>query len=307
MGIKTYGPYTPSRRNVTSVDNAEITKSTPEKSLVVSLKKNAGRNNQGKITVRHRGGGSRRKYRIIDFKRNSKDGIPATVIGIEYDPNRTANIALICYADGEKAYILAPEGLTDGMKVMNGPEAEVRVGNCLPLSAIPVGTQVHNVELHPGKGGQLVRSAGNGAQLMAKEGKYATLRLPSGEMRMVPLECRATVGIVGNMLPIPALILLTRHIIDWLKKHGILVRFTGWLERKGAAKAKTVQRYSFWGLFILVAIPLPGTGAWTGALVASLLDMRLKRALPAITMGVIAAGIIVLLLTYGVISVGTMA
>ena len=158
----------------------------------------ANRINQGKITVRHRGGGSRRKYRIIDFKRNSKDGIPATVIGIEYDPNRTANIALICYADGEKAYILAPEGLTDGMTVMNGAEAEVRVGNCLPLSEIPVGTQIHNIEMHPGKGGQLVRSAGNSAQLMAKEGKYATLRLPSGEMRMVPLKCRATIGVIGN-------------------------------------------------------------------------------------------------------------
>ena len=197
MGIKTYGPYTPSRRNMTSVDNAEITKSTPEKSLVVSLKKNAGRNNQGKITVRHRGGGSRRKYRLVDFKRK-KDGIAATVIGIEYDPNRTANIALICYADGEKSYILAPQGLQVGMKVMNGPEAEVRVGNCLPLAQIPVGTQVHNVELHPGKGGQLVRSAGNSAQLMAKEGKYATLRLPSGEMRMVPIICRASIGVVGN-------------------------------------------------------------------------------------------------------------
>ena len=198
MGIKTYNPYTPSRRNMTGSDFSEITKTTPEKSLCVSLEKNAGRNNQGKITVRHRGGGSRRKYRIIDFKRN-KDGIPATVIGIEYDPNRTANIALICYADGEKAYIIAPEGLTDGMKVMNGENAEVRVGNCLPLSAIPVGTQVHNVELYPGKGGQLVRSAGNSAQLMAKEGKYATLRLPSGEMRMVPIVCRATVGVVGNV------------------------------------------------------------------------------------------------------------
>ena len=197
MGIKTYGPYTPSRRNMTSVDNAEITKSTPEKSLVVSLKKNAGRNNQGKITVRHRGGGSRRKYRLVDFKRK-KDGIAATVIGIEYDPNRTANIALICYADGEKAYILAPEGLKDGMKVMSGAEAEVRVGNCLPLANIPVGTQIHNIELYPGKGGQLVRSAGNSAQLMAKEGKYATLRLPSGEMRMVPIVCRATIGVVGN-------------------------------------------------------------------------------------------------------------
>lgn len=197
MGIKTYRPYTPSRRNMTSSDFAEITKDTPEKSLCAPLSKTAGRNNQGKITVRHRGGGAKRKYRIIDFKRN-KDGIPATVIGIEYDPNRTANIALICYADGEKAYILAPQGLTDGMTVMNGPTAEVKLGNCLPLSQIPVGTQVHNIELFPGKGGQMVRSAENSAQLMAKEGKYATLRLPSGEMRMVPIEGRATVGAVGN-------------------------------------------------------------------------------------------------------------
>ena len=198
MGIRTYNPYTPSRRNMTGLDFAEVTKSTPEKSLVVSLKKNSGRNNQGKITVRHRGGGVRRKYRIVDFKRR-KDDIPATVIGIEYDPNRTANIALICYADGEKAYILAPNGLKDGMKVMNGANAEIKVGNCLPLEAIPVGTEVHNVELYPGKGGQLVRSAGNSAQLMAKEGKYATLRLPSGEMRMVPVTCRATIGTVGNI------------------------------------------------------------------------------------------------------------
>lgn len=198
MGIKTYNPYTPSRRNMTGSDFSEITKKTPEKSLLSSKKKHSGRNNQGKITVRHRGGGSRRKYRIIDFKRNAKDGIEATVIGVEYDPNRTANIALICYTDGEKAYILAPEGLTDGMKVVSGPEAEIRVGNCLPLSNIPVGTMIHNVELYPGKGGQLVRSAGNGAQLMAKEGKYATLRLPSGEMRMVPIVCRASIGIVGN-------------------------------------------------------------------------------------------------------------
>ena len=197
MGIKTYSPYTPSRRQMTGSDFAEITKTTPEKSLLASKSKTAGRNAQGKITVRHRGGGAKRKYRIIDFKRN-KDGIPAKVIGIEYDPNRTANIALICYADGEKAYILAPQGLTDGMTVMNGPEAEVRVGNCLPLSEIPVGTQIHNIELYPGRGGQLVRSAGNSAQLMAKEGKYATLRLPSGEMRMVPLVCRASVGVVGN-------------------------------------------------------------------------------------------------------------
>ena len=197
MGIKTYNPYTPSRRQMTGSDFSEITKTTPEKSLVVSLSKNSGRYNQGKITVRHRGGGNRRKYRLVDFKRK-KDGIAAKVIGIEYDPNRTANIALICYADGEKAYILAPAGLKVGMKVMSGAEAEVRPGNCLPLSAIPVGTMVHNIELYPGKGGQLVRSAGNGAQVMAKEGKYATLRLPSGEMRMVPINCRATIGVVGN-------------------------------------------------------------------------------------------------------------
>ena len=197
MGIKTYNPYTPSRRQMTGSDFSEITKTTPEKSLLDSKKRKAGRNAQGKITVRHRGGGAKKKYRIVDFKRN-KDGIAAKVIGIEYDPNRSANIALICYADGEKAYILAPEGLTDGMTVMNGAEAEVRVGNCLPLSEIPVGTQIHNIEMHPGKGGQLVRSAGNSAQLMAKEGKYATLRLPSGEMRMVPLKCRATIGVIGN-------------------------------------------------------------------------------------------------------------
>lgn len=198
MAIKKFGPYTPSRRNMTGSDFAEITKTSPEKSLVVSLKKNSGRNNQGKITVRHRGGGSRRKYRVIDFKRK-KDGVPAKVVSIEYDPNRTANIALICYADGEKAYILAPVGLTVGMTVMNGAGAEVRVGNCLPLSEIPIGANVHNVELYPGKGGQLVRAAGNTAQLMAKEGKYATLRMPSGEMRMVPIECRATIGQVGNI------------------------------------------------------------------------------------------------------------
>ena len=197
MGIKSFNPYTPSRRQMTGSDFSEITKTAPEKSLVVSLSKNSGRNNQGKITVRHRGGGNRRKYRLVDFKRK-KDGIAAKVIGIEYDPNRTANIALICYADGEKAYILAPAGLKVGMKVMSGAEAEVRPGNCLPLSAIPVGTMVHNIELYPGKGGQLVRSAGNGAQVMAKEGKYATLRLPSGEMRMVPINCRATIGVVGN-------------------------------------------------------------------------------------------------------------
>ncbi len=198
MGIKTYNPYTPSRRNMTGLDFSEITTDSPEKSLTVSLKKNAGRNNQGKITVRHQGGGSRRKYRIIDFKRK-KDGIPATVATIEYDPNRTANIALINYADGEKAYILAPVGLKVGDVLMNGAEAEIKVGNCLPLENIPVGTELHNIELYPGKGGQLVRAAGNSAQLMAKEGKYATLRLPSGEMRMVPIICRATIGQVGNI------------------------------------------------------------------------------------------------------------
>ena len=197
MGIKKYTPYTPSRRNMTGLDFTEITKNAPEKSLTVSLKKNSGRNNQGKITVRHHGGGSRRKYRIIDFKRN-KDNIPATVLGIEYDPNRTANIALICYADGQKAYILAPQGLKVGQKIMNGEHAEARLGNCLPLSLIPIGTEVHNVELYPGAGAQMVRSAGVAAQLMAKEGKYATLRLPSGEMRMVPINCRATIGVVGN-------------------------------------------------------------------------------------------------------------
>ena len=198
MGIRTYNPYTPSRRHMTGSDFSEITKSTPEKSLTVSKNSKAGRNAQGKITVRHRGGGAKRKYRIIDFKRY-KDGIPATVKSIEYDPNRTANIALICYADGQKAYIIAPNGLQVSAVLMNGPEAEIKLGNCLPLAQIPVGTMVHNVELHPGKGGQLVRSAGNAAQLMAKEGKYATLRLPSGEMRLVPIQARATVGQVGNI------------------------------------------------------------------------------------------------------------
>ena len=197
MGIKKYNPYTPSRRNMTGYDFQEITKSTPEKSLTVTIKKNSGRNNQGKITVRHQGGGYRTKYRIIDFKRN-KDGIPATVKAIEYDPNRTSNIALICYADGEKAYILAPEGLKVGDRVMNGENAEALNGNCLPLSKIPVGAMIHNIELYPGRGGQLVRSAGVAAQLMGKEDKYAILRLPSGEMRKVPSICRATIGTIGN-------------------------------------------------------------------------------------------------------------
>ncbi len=197
MGIKKYNPYTPSRRQMSGSDFKEITKSTPEKSLVTAVKKNAGRNNQGKITVRHQGGGERRKYRLIDFKRN-KDDIEATVKSIEYDPNRTANIALIVYKDGVKSYILAPEGLQVGMTVMSGENAEARVGNCLPLQLIPIGAQIHNIELYPGAGAQMVRSAGVSAQLMAKEGKYATLRLPSGEMRMVPIMCRATMGVVGN-------------------------------------------------------------------------------------------------------------
>ena len=198
MGIKRYKPYTPSRRHMTVSTFEEITKSTPEKSLVVHIKKNSGRNNQGKLTVRHKGGGAKLKYRIIDFKRN-KDNIPATVKAIEYDPNRTANIALVVYADGVKSYILAPVGLKVGDTVMNGESAEVRVGNALPMRSIPVGSNIHNIEMMPGRGGQLVRSAGNVAQLMAKEGKYATVKLPSGEMRLLPIDCRATIGQVGNI------------------------------------------------------------------------------------------------------------
>ena len=198
MAIKRFNPYTPSRRHMTSSDFGEITKSSPEKSLVVHLKKSAGRNNQGKITVRHNGGGAKKKYRLIDFKRN-KDGIPAKVAAIEYDPNRSANIALLHYADGEKRYILSPNGLKVGEFVQNGSGAEIKVGNCLPLAEIPVGSEIHNIEMKPGAGGKLVRSAGNVAQLMAKEGKYATLRLPSSEMRMVPINCRATLGQIGNL------------------------------------------------------------------------------------------------------------
>lgn len=198
MGIKRYKPYTPSRRHMTVSTFEEITKKTPEKSLVVHLKKNSGRNSQGKITVRHKGGGAKIKYRLVDFKRN-RDGIPAKVVGIEYDPNRTANIALIVYADGVKSYILAPLGLNVGDTVMSGAEAEVRVGNSLPMKYIPVGANIHNIEMKPGKGAQLVRAAGNVAQLMAKEGKYATVKLPSGEMRLLPIDCRATIGQVGNL------------------------------------------------------------------------------------------------------------
>ncbi len=197
MGIKRYRPYTPSRRQMTVSDFAEITKKAPEKSLVVHLKSNSGRNNQGKITVRHKGGGYKKQYRIIDFKRN-KDGIPANVAAIEYDPNRTANIALLHYADGEKRYIIAPVGLTVGTKLMSGPDAEVRVGNALPMRNIPVGQEIHNIEMMPGRGGKLIRSAGNVAQLMAKDDKYATVRLASGEMRLLPVDCRATIGQVGN-------------------------------------------------------------------------------------------------------------
>ena len=197
MAIKKYNPTSPARRFMTVSDFAEITKSTPERSLLAKKDKHAGRNSYGRITVRHRGGGNRRKYRIIDFKRN-KDGMPATVIGIEYDPNRSANIALIQYEDGTKAYIIAPLGLTDGDVVVSGTGADIKPGNALFIKDIPVGTLIHNIELYPGRGGQLVRSAGNSAQLMAKEGDYAQVRLPSGEVRMVRLDCKATIGIVGN-------------------------------------------------------------------------------------------------------------
>ena len=198
MGIKKFKPVTPGLRGMSVSTFEEITTKTPEKSLTVTLKKHSGRNVRGKITVRHRGGGYRPKYRIIDFKRN-KDGIPGTVATIEYDPNRTANIALINYADGEKRYIIAPNKLTVGDVIESGAEADIVVGNALPIANIPVGTIIHNVELKPGKGGQLARSAGNGAQLMAKEGQYAQVRLPSGEVRKVRIECRATIGEVGNL------------------------------------------------------------------------------------------------------------
>ncbi len=197
MGIKKFKPTTNGRRNMTALDFAEITASRPEKSLTEKLSKKGGRNNQGRLTVRHQGGGHKRKYRIIDFKRN-KDGIAGRVATIEYDPNRSANIALIHYIDGEKRYILAPKGLKVDMQVMAGPEADIKVGNALPLSNIPVGTLIHNIELKPGKGGQLVRAAGTSAQLLGKDGKYAIVRLLSGETRMILATCRATVGAVGN-------------------------------------------------------------------------------------------------------------
>jgi large subunit ribosomal protein L2 len=197
MAVKRHKPTSPGRRFATWSDRAEVTKSEPEKSLTEGLKKSGGRNTHGRITSRHRGGGAKRKYRIIDFKRQ-KDGVPARVAAIEYDPNRTAYIALINYADGDKRYILAPNRLRVGMTVESGERADITVGNCLPLRAIPTGTTVHNVELMPGKGGQMGRSAGTAIQLVAKEGNRATLRLPSGEMRMVPIDCRATVGSIGN-------------------------------------------------------------------------------------------------------------
>jgi len=198
MGIRKYKPTSPGRRNMSVNTFEEITKTVPEKSLLSPLKKHAGRNAYGRITVRHHGGGAKRKYRIIDFKRN-KDNVPGKIAGIEYDPNRSSNIALIHYADGEKRYIVAPLKLKVGDVVVSGPESDITIGNCLPLKNIPVGTTIHNVELKAGKGAQLVRSAGASAQLMAKDGNYVTLRLPSGEMRLVRIECRATIGQVGNL------------------------------------------------------------------------------------------------------------
>ena len=197
MAIRNYKPTTPGRRKMSTLINEEITTSTPEKSLVVTVKKNGGRNNQGKITVRHHGGGEKRKYRIIDFKRNNLN-VPGSVASIEYDPNRTANIALINYADGEKRYIIAPKGLTVGMTVETGDNADIKVGNALPIMNIPVGTMIHNVELRPGKGGELARSAGSSAQILGREGNYVMIRLSSGEQRKVLGTCMATVGEVGN-------------------------------------------------------------------------------------------------------------
>ncbi len=198
MAIKNYKPTSPARRFMTVSAYEEITSSTPERSLLVAKSKSGGRNAQGRITVRHIGGGNKTKYRVIDFKRN-KDNVPAKVTSIEYDPNRSANIALLCYADGEKRYIIAPLGLTVGDTVISADDADIKVGNAVQLANIPVGTMIHNIEMQPGKGGQIARAAGNSAQLMAKEGKYATLRMPSGEMRYIPIKCRATIGQVGNL------------------------------------------------------------------------------------------------------------
>ena len=199
MGQKKYKPTSPARRLMTVSDFAEITKGTPEKALTGPIKKSGGRNSHGHITRRHQGGGHKRRFRIIDFKRNDKDGVPAKVAAVEYDPNRTANLALLHYADGEKRYILAPVGLAVGDTLTAGSTADIRPGNCLPLLNIPVGTVIHNIELKPGKGAQLIRSAGSSGQLMAKEGKYAQVRLPSSEVRQILIECRATVGQLGNV------------------------------------------------------------------------------------------------------------
>ncbi len=198
MAVKTYKPTTPSRRNMSVPSFAEVTKSTPEKSLIVTKKKHAGRNSYGRITVRHKGGGNKLKYRIIDFKR-AETAEPATVVGVEYDPNRTAYIALLQHADGHKSYILAPAGVTDGDKIYSGADSDIKPGNTLPIANIPVGTLIHNIELYPGKGGQLVRTAGSAAQLMAKENGMAQVRLPSGEVRLVRLDCKATIGQIGNI------------------------------------------------------------------------------------------------------------
>lgn len=198
MPVKGFKPYAPGRRQMTVSTFEEITRTEPERTLVQPLRKKAGRNNDGRLSVRHQGGGHKRMYRVIDFKRK-KDGIPARVASIEYDPNRSANIALLHYVDGFKSYIIAPNGLKVDQIIVSGPDADIKVGNALPLKNIPVGTLVHNIEMKPGKGGQLVRTAGGSAQLMAKEGSYATLRLPSSEMRMVHIDCRATIGQVGNL------------------------------------------------------------------------------------------------------------
>ena len=197
MAIKNYKPTTPGRRKMSVLVNEEITTNTPEKSLTITIKKNGGRNNQGKITVRHQGGGEKRKYRIIDFKRN-KPNVPGKVVSIEYDPNRTANIALISYADGEKRYIIAPKGLEVGASIESGDNVDIKVGNALPIMNIPVGTMIHNIELKPGKGGELARSAGSSAQILGRENNYVMIRLSSGEQRKVLGTCMATVGIVGN-------------------------------------------------------------------------------------------------------------
>ncbi|MGI6120061.1 50S ribosomal protein L2 [Butyricicoccus intestinisimiae] len=198
MALKIYKPTTSSRRNMSVLTFEEITRTEPERSLLKPLNKKAGRNSGGRLCVRHKGGGHKRMYRVIDFKRN-RDGIPARVASIEYDPNRSANIALLYYRDGFKSYIIAPNGLKVDQIVVSGPDADIKVGNTLPIQNIPVGTMLHNIEMKPGKGGQMVRTAGGAAQLMAKEGSYATLRLPSGEMRMIRIECRATIGQVGNL------------------------------------------------------------------------------------------------------------